>query len=108
MDHHTEEHVHESPMVMIGPLMVLGSAVARRRIHRLSAGPWLAPSISWHRSAGASGEHDVSTGLVLSLMMIASGIALFGWGLGPLSVQRESDRPGPMGGEGRGSLYRRS
>ena len=24
MDHHTEEHVHESPMVMIGPLMVLG------------------------------------------------------------------------------------
>jgi NADH-quinone oxidoreductase subunit L len=23
MDHHTEEHVHESPMVMIGPLMVL-------------------------------------------------------------------------------------
>ena len=24
MDHHTQEHVHESPMVMIGPLMVLG------------------------------------------------------------------------------------
>ena len=24
MDHHTEEHVHESPMVMIGPLMALG------------------------------------------------------------------------------------
>ena len=24
MDHHTEEHVHESPMVMVGPLMALG------------------------------------------------------------------------------------
>ena len=24
MDHHTAEHVHESPMVMIGPLVVLG------------------------------------------------------------------------------------
>jgi NADH-quinone oxidoreductase subunit L len=32
-------------------------------------------------AAGASTEHDASTGLVLTLMMIASGIALFGWGL---------------------------
>ena len=32
---------------------------------------------SW-RQPGASGEHEVSTGVVLSLMMIASGIAVFG------------------------------
>ena len=79
MDHHTEEHVHESPMVMIGPLMVLGLLCGRRI-------PRFPPDHGWlHQflapAAGASGEHEVSTGVVLSLMMIASGIAVFGWGL---------------------------
>jgi NADH-quinone oxidoreductase subunit L len=80
MDHHTEEHVHESPMVMIGPLMVLGLLSL--------AGGFLGfpPDHGWLHgflapAAGASTEHDASTGLVLTLMMIASGIALFGWGL---------------------------
>jgi NADH-quinone oxidoreductase subunit L len=80
MDHHTEEHVHESPMVMIGPLMVLGLLSL--------AGGFLGfpPDHGWlHQflapAAGVSGEHEVSTGLVLSLMMIASGIAVVGWGL---------------------------
>jgi NADH-quinone oxidoreductase subunit L len=80
MDHHTEEHVHESPMVMIGPLMVLALLSV--------AGGFLGfpPDHGWlHQflapAAGASGEHEVSTGVVLSLMMIASGIAVVGWGL---------------------------
>ena len=80
MDHHTEEHVHESSMVMIGPLMVLGILSL--------AGGFLGfpPDHGWlHEflapAAGASGEHEVSTGLVLALMMMASGIALFGWAL---------------------------
>ena len=80
MDHHTEEHIHESPIVMIGPLMVLG-------LLSLAGGfigfppehgglhQFLAPV------AGVAGEHEVGTGLVLSLMMIATGIALFGWAL---------------------------
>jgi NADH-quinone oxidoreductase subunit L len=80
MDHHTEEHVHESPMVMIGPLMVLGLlSLAGGFIGFPPDHGWLHDFLA--PAAGASGEHEVSTGLVLTLMMIASGIALFGWGL---------------------------
>jgi NADH-quinone oxidoreductase subunit L len=79
MDQHTEEHVHESPMVMVGPLMALGVLSI--------VGGFLGfpPEHGWIHQflapvAGAGGEHDVSTGLVLMLMMIATGIALLGWG----------------------------
>ena len=80
VDPHTEEHIHESPMVMIGPLMILGL---------LSLGGGFLgfpPDHGWLHQflapvAGTGSEHDVSTGLVLSLMMMASGIAFFGWAL---------------------------
>ena len=81
MDHHTEEHVHESPMVMVGPLMVVRGAV------HCSVGFWdfplsMAGSInSLHRSQAREASMTSSTGLVLMLMMIATGIALLGWGL---------------------------
>ena len=80
MDHHTEEHVHESPMVMIAPLMVLGLlSLAGGFIGFPPEHGWLHGFLT--PAAGASGEHEVSTGVVLSLMMIASGIALFGWAM---------------------------
>jgi NADH-quinone oxidoreductase subunit L len=80
MDHHTEAHVHESPMVMIGPLMVLGLlSLAGGFIGFPPDHGWLHGFLA--PAAGASGEHEVSTGLVLALMMIASGIALVGWAL---------------------------
>jgi NADH-quinone oxidoreductase subunit L len=80
MDHHTEEHVHESPMVMVGPLMVLGM------LSLVGGFIGFPPDHGWLHdflapAAGVSGEHEVSTGVVLTLMMIASGIALFGWAL---------------------------
>jgi NADH-quinone oxidoreductase subunit L len=80
MHHHTEEHVHESPMIMIGPLMVLGA------LSLVGGFIGFPPDHGWLHdflapAAGVSGEHEVSTGLVLTLMMIASGIALFGWAL---------------------------
>jgi len=65
---------------MIGPLMVLA-------VLSLTGGfIGFPPDQGWLHdflapAAGASGEHEVSTGLVLTLMMIASGIALFGWAL---------------------------
>jgi NADH-quinone oxidoreductase subunit L len=81
MDHHTEEHVHESPMVMIGPLMALG-------ILSLIGGLLLGfpPEHGWlHKFlapvAGLAGEHEAGAGLVLLLMAVATGIALVGWGL---------------------------
>ena len=80
MDHHTEEHVHESPMVMVGPLMVLGVLSI--------VGGFLGfpPDQGWLHQflapvSGTGGEHEVSTGIVLMLMMVATGIALLGWGL---------------------------
>jgi NADH-quinone oxidoreductase subunit L len=80
MDHHTEEHVHESPMVMVAPLMALGV------LSILGGFLGFPPEHGWLHQflapvAGTGGEHDVSTGLVLMLMMIATGIALLGWGL---------------------------
>ena len=80
MDHHTEEHVHESPMVMVGPLMALGV------LSILGGFLGFPPEHGWLHQflapvAGTGGEHDASTGLVLMLMMIATGIALLGWGL---------------------------
>jgi len=80
MDHHTEAHVHESPSVMIAPLTVLGG------LSLVGGFLGFPPEQGWlhHFLApvvGASGEHDASTGLVLTLMMIATGIAFLGWGL---------------------------
>ena len=80
MDHHTEEHVHESPTVMIGPLIALG-------VLSLAGGfIGFPPEHGWlHRFltpvAGVTGEHEAAIGLVLILMMIAIGIAVLGWGL---------------------------
>jgi NADH-quinone oxidoreductase subunit L len=80
MDHHTEEHIHESPMVMIAPLMVLGLlSLAGGFIGFPPEHGWLHQFLA--PVAGAGSEHEASTGVVLSLMMIASGIALFGWAL---------------------------
>jgi len=80
MDHHTEEHVHESPMVMIGPLMVLGFlSLAGGFLGFPPEHGWLHQFLAPVASAG--GTHEVSTGLILTLMMIATGIAFLGWGL---------------------------
>ncbi|WP_455377942.1 NADH-quinone oxidoreductase subunit L [Petrachloros mirabilis] len=80
MDHHTEEHVHESPMVMVGPLMVLG-------VLSLTGGfLGFPPERGWLHHflspiTGSGGEHAAGTGTVLLLMMTATGIAVIGWGL---------------------------
>ncbi len=80
MDHHTEEHVHESPMLMVGPLVALGA------LSLFGGALGFPPEHGWlHRFlapvAGTGGEPEASTGLVLTLMMGATGIALLGWGL---------------------------
>jgi NADH-quinone oxidoreductase subunit L len=80
MDHHTEEHVHESPMVMVGPLMALGV------LSLVGGFLGFPPEHGWfHRFlepiAGAGGEHEASVGLVMTLMGVATAIAFVGWGL---------------------------
>jgi NADH-quinone oxidoreductase subunit L len=80
MDHHTEEHVHESPMVMVGPLMALGL------LSLLGGALGFPPEHGWLHGflapvVGIGSEHEASAGLVLTLMMAASVIAFLGWGL---------------------------
>jgi NADH-quinone oxidoreductase subunit L len=80
MDHHTEEHVHESPMVMVGPLAALGALAL------FGGALGFPPEHGWLHGflapvAGTGDEHAASGGLVLTLMMGATGIALLGWGL---------------------------
>lgn len=80
VDHHTATHIHESPNVMIGPLMVLGL------LSLVGGFVGFPPEHGWfHRFlapvAGAAGEHAVGPATVAMLMGIATAIALLGWGL---------------------------
>ena len=81
MDHHTEAHVHESPMVMIGPLMALSflSLVGGLVLGFPPEHGWLHKFLE--PVAGIASEHAVSAGLVFLLMGAATAIALIGWGL---------------------------
>jgi NADH-quinone oxidoreductase subunit L len=104
MDHHTEEHVHESPMVMIGPLMVLGLlSLAGGFIGFPPEHGWLHQFLA--PVAGAGSEHEVGTGLVLSLMMIASGIALFGWALAHYLYSMNATAPDRWAAKAQGVYY---
>ena len=78
---HAASHVHESPPIMIGPLVVLSLLVV------IGGFPGVPPENGWfhaflHPAAGAaSGESHAGVGIVLMLMGAATVIALSGWGL---------------------------
>ncbi len=81
MDAHTAEHVHESPMVMVAPLLVLAflSLVGGLILGFPPEHGWLhgflAPVV------GVGAEPEAGAGMVILLMSIAIIIALLGWGL---------------------------
>jgi NADH-quinone oxidoreductase subunit L len=81
VDHHTAHHIHESPMVMIGPLFVLAA------LSVIGGFPGVPPENGWFHHflqpvVGApGGEHGAGTGLIITLMVVATAIALAGWGL---------------------------
>jgi NADH-quinone oxidoreductase subunit L len=81
MDPHTAEHVHESPMVMVVPLMVLAflSIVGGVILGFPPEHGWLHGFLG--PAVGVGGEHEASVGMVFLLMSVALVIALMGWGL---------------------------
>lgn len=81
MDTHTAEHVHESPMVMVAPLLVLAflSIVGGLVLGFPPEHGWLHGFLG--SVVGGGAEHEAGAGMVILLMSIAIVIALLGWGL---------------------------
>ncbi|MGH7231695.1 MAG: NADH-quinone oxidoreductase subunit L [Nitrospiraceae bacterium] len=82
LDHRAAGHVHESPAIMIGPLVVLAGLAV------VGGFPGIPPENGWfhsflHPVAAATGtsESHGGIGLLLVLMGAATVIALLGWGL---------------------------
>jgi NADH-quinone oxidoreductase subunit L len=79
--HHTAEHIHESPPVMLVPLVVLAA------LSVVGGFPGVPPENGWfHRflapvTAAGAEAHEPHIGVVLMLIGVATTIALAGWGL---------------------------
>ena len=81
VDSHVAEHIHESPRVMTGPLVVLAV------LSMIGGFTGFPPQDGWFHhflhpvAAVAGAEHHVTLGQELALMGVATFIALLGWGL---------------------------
>lgn len=80
VDHHTLEHIHESPPVMLVPLMILAG------LSLLGGVPGIPPEDGWFHhflapviGHAGGGEHEASAGTTFMLMGVATVIALTGW-----------------------------
>jgi NADH-quinone oxidoreductase subunit L len=81
VDHHAASHIHESPMVMLAPLAILAA------LSVLGGLPGVPPEAGWLHHflqpviGSAGGEHEAGSGLMIILMLVATVIAVAGWGL---------------------------
>jgi NADH-quinone oxidoreductase subunit L len=93
-DHHTQEHLHESPSVMTMPLVVLAAGAVLAGFIGLPAvlggsqfAHWLEPVIHAHE------EHHGSHALEWGLMALSVGVASLGALVAYLMYRRESLSP---------------
>jgi NADH-quinone oxidoreductase subunit L len=105
-DHHTQEHLHESPKVMTLPLVILAGGALLAGWIGLPAvfggsrfAEWLEPVI-------AHGEHHGSHALELGLMGISIAVAATGALLGYLMYYRATLSPDRFANFAGGSFYR--
>ena len=81
VDAHTAAHIHESPTIMIGPLVILAG------LSVIGGFPGVPPENGWFHhflqpvTAVPGSEHHVAIITIVGLMAIATVIALIGWGL---------------------------
>ncbi|MEE9604382.1 MAG: NADH-quinone oxidoreductase subunit L [Candidatus Scalindua sp.] len=106
MDKHVEEHVHESPMNMLLPLIILAFLSVVGGFLGFPAASaindFLAPVIGSgaHHGMVDGGEvHHVSNGLMFSMMGISTGIALVGIFLAYLMYIKNPDLPAKVVGK---------
>src|SRR5919106_2123034 len=106
-DHHTQEHLHESPKVMTLPLVVLAIGALFAGWIGLPAvfggsqfAHWLEPVIAAH------GEEHASYALELNLMAISIAVAAFGFFIAYLMYYREALSPARFASLAGGFFYR--
>jgi len=106
-DHHTQEHLHESPKVMTLPLVVLAIGalfagwIGLPAVFRGSQfAHWLEPVIAAH------GEEHASHALELNLMAISIAVAAFGFFIAYLMYYREALSPARFANLAGGLFYR--
>jgi NADH-quinone oxidoreductase subunit L len=106
-DHHTQEHLHESPQVMTLPLIILAVGAVFAGFVGLPGvlggsqfAHWLEPVIHAHEEAHAS--HALEWGL----MAVSVSVASLGVFLAYLMYRRESLSPAIFANLAGGSLYR--
>jgi NADH-quinone oxidoreductase subunit L len=77
-------HPHESPLVMTVPLIVLGAAsvVGGMVLNGWISG-WLEPAVGGEHSEKAYGIFDFTLVGVLTLVVVAAGVAISFWRFGP-------------------------
>ncbi len=87
------EHIHESPAVIIGPLVVLAV------LSVIGGFLGFPPENGWFHhflhsvTAVAGAEHHIALGQELALMGVATCIALLGWGLAHYLYSLRPERP---------------
>jgi len=106
-DHHTQEHLHESPSVMTMPLVVLAVGALFAGFIGLPGvlggsqfAQWLEPVI--HAHAEEHGSHALEWGL----MAVSISVAAFGVFVAFLMYRRESLSPEKFSNLAGGSFYR--
>ncbi len=94
VDPQVASHIHESPAVMLGPLVVLAG------LSIVGGFPGVPPQSGWFHhflapvTAVADAVHHASLKEEFILMAIATVIALLGWGLAHYMYSLRPDRPG--------------
>ena len=105
-DHHTREHLHESPRVMTLPLVVLAAGAVVAGWIGLPAVFGGSQFAHWLEPVIAQGEHHGSHAAELGLMALSIGVAASGLLLAYLMYYRRALSPQPFAKLAGGFFYR--